>query len=573
MRVSLWCVVAVLAAVVFLLALKESTMEHFEEANAFIYAEQPLRHTLTYKPKPILYIVAPHMPFLARMSAYRPTIRVVDALPTAAAAAAAAALQCTDAYSYSRAAADTRVVTMLPDDHAKALLFLHRGTLTHVNKLRQKRVGVLSDVDRSMATVVLECYGIHAADVTFVSFPTPEDLLAASSGGVDAVAVFANREAPIMKAAAGMLGTFTALSYDDVSMSKVHIWVPFARKTLFKLSAPVPNPRPVGGTKGLPPMLTASVITVDTLLYGRADPNPNLGDVVDYVNQPSKNGYYSQFLAFHDDTLAAMRDFSSYLTYSDAEAGPGEGASAQAIKASTYQGAFADLTTVRDADANFIARTNVDGQRMYVADGDYHEFHVGGGVKLDGVRLRVGDRVALRGQRRASENGNYYVIKVGDDAAAAGGTTLLATAYVCTAAEFAKMDGMVSGDEVWIVSSSGTGIRGTIADDLSVRQRPGTVSPSGPAVCFEDNSYLTKQACAAAGLTWDAPCKRDDACPYSSPDHPDKGGCGAGGFCEMPLGVTRKAYTLVEPKSRPYYVGCAIEDVDTCTKSTTLAWD
>ena len=543
MRV-LWCVVVVLAIVVFLLALNESTLERFAN-DASHYAEQPLRHTLTYKPKPMLYIMAPDMPFLARMSVYRPTIRIVEALP--------ATLQCTDAYSYLRASADAVIVTMLPDESAKALLFLHRGKLTHVKDLRGKRIGMLSDVDQAMATVVLECYDIHASDVTFVPFSTPDALLAsASSGGVDAAAVFAHKNSPVMKAAAGMLGTFTALSYDDVSMAKVHIWVPFARKVLFNLSPPMPNPRPTGGTKGLPPMLTASAIMVDSLLYGTTNPNPNLDDVINYVNQPSKNGYYSQFFTFHDDATTAMRDYSGYLTYSDVE-----NAAPQHSAAAPHE-SFAD----RDADANFIARTNIDGRHVYVANGDYYEFHVhDAGLKLDGVRLRVGDRVALRGQRRIAENGNYYVLKADSD-------TLLATAYVCTVAEFAKMDGMLKGDEVWIVGASS--VRGTIAADLSVLQRPGIVSPVGPAVCFEDNTYLTKDACKAAGLTWDAPCKRDDACPYSSSDH--KGGCGSGGFCEMPLGVTRKGYTLVEPKSRPYYVGCAIEDVDTCT-TTTLAWE
>jgi len=555
---AMWWLVMMLALLVFLLAVNASTIhEAFAAAAAAsspkeIYAEQPITHTLVYKPKKMLYIDAP-VDDLKRISIYRPTIQMGRG------SEGADTLSFADAYQYVHdvlpESPGAVAVSILPDASAKALLFLQRGNIQHVRNLKGKRIGVLKAIDKSIASVVLECYDVHAADVEWVTFSTPGELLG-SNNNVDAMVVYAAKQEPVVKLVVSMLKQLYVVPYEDVSMTTLHIWAPFAKKGIYELhsdmkaatatavastataSTTTATAPETSASKGSPPPLTAVVITIDTLLYLPSDrvENPNIVDVIDYINQPSKNGFFTQYFTFHPVSIKAIRDFGR-----------------------TVEG-FEDRTST----ANFVITTELAADHVYVADGDYYELRAAPQLRLDGLRVRVGDRVILQGQRRDSENGYYYVTRVSKE-----GTTLT-TARILSSKDDAAMASLQEGDEVWITDKAQ---RGVVASG-AIKVRPSSsTSPLGEPVCIEDRSLVTKEFCEAAKKTWAAPCKRDDACPYfKGAASQYRGGCDvASGMCEMPLGVKRKGFTEIESGGVPYRTGCKIEDVAKCDKGA-MAW-
>jgi hypothetical protein len=320
-------------------------------------------------------------------------------------------------------------------------------------------------------------------------------------------------------------------------MQVVRIWLPTCKKDLYTVQK---KPPPVsqdgdnaGGTSGLPPATTLSVITIDTLLYATKDlgDNPNVVDVIDYINQPSKNSYFTQYFKFHKAAIDAIRDYQTQVVegfdVGDRPAAPPR------------------------PDPHFTVYDNVEGVHVYVPVGDYYELHCKPGLRLNGLRARLGDRVLLQGQTRDSENAYYYVSAVNEK------EILLTTVMIL---KTTSDPGPAVSDEVWVTD---TQERGTMTATGLVT-RSAKVSAVGPPQCVEDPTLMTEEACLAANKTWDAQCVRDDACPYFKGAASDyRGGCTpSSGYCEMPLGVTRVGYT--KTSGRPFYDGCPIESADTC---------
>ena len=90
-------------------------------------------------------------------------------------------------------------------------------------------------------------------------------------------------------------------------------------------------------------------------------------------------------------------------------------------------------------------------------------------------------------------------------------------------------------------------------------------------MCFEDLSHRTKTTCEQSGNTWDRPCLSDSDCPFykSNQNYPNTFGKCNKGFCEMPLGVIRKAYRKYV--SRPICHNCPAENPSCCIKKELMA--
>lgn len=553
-----WFILVLLICIMLLYILNKKTIKEGFLAMAEIRNEEPLVYKLTYVPKKMLYINNGPSD-LERISIYRPTIQIgIEADYNSD-----NTLQITDAYTYAHNVlpanvnSTSQVITMMPDTYVKALLFLQRGNLTNLKQVRNKKLGVLNALDRSIATIILESYGIRAIDNTFIEFATPEELLSASNG-VDVMVVYASEKDKVMKQVANMLSQVTPISYDDVSMATVHIWVPFAKKALYEVKPPVRKTTD-SVIKGLPPAMKTSALIVDTLLYSDVGmDNENIIDVINYINQPSKNGFFSQYFTFNKDAIDAMRDYALQLN------------------ADSVEGFVSSAIDNNQAHSvpNFDIQTNVSGTHVYVSDGDYYELHVSPQLRFSGLLVRPGDRIKLNGQDRAIENGYYYVQRI--DASIG---TILTSALVLQSNSKLKAVSEASsvspGDEIWIVESR---IRGAIDIHGNVVERPVSQSMQGDNTCFEDRNLVTQKACEERNFTWDAPCKRNDACPYYqngkiiNDNQNYNGGCDvSSGICEMPLGVKRKGFTKIDDKSMPYYNGCFIEDVN-CKKGI-LSWE
>jgi hypothetical protein len=71
---------------------------------------------------------------------------------------------------------------------------------------------------------------------------------------------------------------------------------------------------------------------------------------------------------------------------------------------------------------------------------------------------------------------------------------------------------------------------------------------------------------------WDRPCVKNEDCPYyrANKNYPnDRGGCLAGGVCEMPVGTQRIAYQKLSPGKEftPFCYGCDNRgDLECCAK-------
>ena len=213
-------------------------------------------------------------------------------------------------------------------------------------------------------------------------------------------------------------------------------------------------------------------------------------------------------------------------------------------------------------------------------------------ARLGEVPLRVGDRVDLRYQARASENGKYIVTEVNvrrDDALMVKAVPVSGSGAV---ARLVPNDGNLRydvqvdprlqlrpGDRVlWLAEASG-GRRGATVEAGGtsgvVTVRLGTGWDSGEpravyereklhpkAVCVTDSSVRIREMCEKdANGVWDRPCENDAECPFFQANrrYPNyRGGCVAG-LCEMPVGVKSLSFRRydVSTPARCYGGACA----------------
>ena len=95
--------------------------------------------------------------------------------------------------------------------------------------------------------------------------------------------------------------------------------------------------------------------------------------------------------------------------------------------------------------------------------------------------------------------------------------------------------------------------------------------------CFDENwermqdGPSNKDTCEANSKnTWDVPCRYNSECPYFRSNLNYKnflGGCLPGGFCEMPVGITERAYRThkASDDNKPICYNCnAVSDEDCC---------
>lgn len=109
--------------------------------------------------------------------------------------------------------------------------------------------------------------------------------------------------------------------------------------------------------------------------------------------------------------------------------------------------------------------------------------------------------------------------------------------------------------------------------------------------CYGDTTIESRQACASpydpiglrkpAPTVWDRPCFQDDDCPFYRANRNysnDRGGCLAGGKCEMPTGVLRQGYRKYDDTGihAPFCYACEDADDPRCCedqKDRTQYWD
>lgn len=82
-------------------------------------------------------------------------------------------------------------------------------------------------------------------------------------------------------------------------------------------------------------------------------------------------------------------------------------------------------------------------------------------------------------------------------------------------------------------------------------------------ICTTDTSKEYDFQCdEKKGHIWDRPCEHDFECPFYDITR-GRGGCGDGGFCEMPLGVNRKGFRKYDEGSNAFCIDRNIHNCDT----------
>lgn len=207
---------------------------------------------------------------------------------------------------------------------------------------------------------------------------------------------------------------------------------------------------------------------------------------------------------------------------------------------------------------------------------------------IDGVTLRVNDRVTLQRQADHRENGSYVVVSVDPET----GRPLLESPRIVRDAEVLEkrieapqdaaasgpiwrlsgrvpedLDGVLrAGDPVVWVTPGGeklrdvtlTRVRGRLVE-ASLPARPSAMSASSwmhpLSRCSSDPEIPTMQLCVAswdvadprehgpsvARAVWDRPCEHDVDCPFFD-EATGSHGCQGGGGCSMPVGVRRVGF-------------------------------
>eukprot|EP00798_Chlamydomonas_sp_ICE-L_P017734 gene17734-24094_t len=202
-------------------------------------------------------------------------------------------------------------------------------------------------------------------------------------------------------------------------------------------------------------------------------------------------------------------------------------------------------------------------------------------LRIDGVPVRVNDRVRLTAQVRPEENGDYFVT-----AADPGASVLNSPAPVRSDSTMsfdkarAGTDGMW---RVWIPADSVAPLRLLIGDKVAMMTaKVGTVEAvdveskrilvrtiADPdvdaaekfhplALCSVDPLIPVRELCTTRGGIWDRPCETNTDCPFFQANRTYRnyrGGCVAG-YCELPVGMKRAGYRNFQKDAKPLCHGC-----------------
>jgi hypothetical protein len=203
-------------------------------------------------------------------------------------------------------------------------------------------------------------------------------------------------------------------------------------------------------------------------------------------------------------------------------------------------------------------------------------------LRIDGVPVRVNDRVRLTAQVRPEENGDYFVT-----AAEPGASVLESPAPVRSDAtmSFDKAWASKGGDgmwHVWIPADSVMPLRLLVGDKVAIGGKVGAVEAvdvgtkrilvrtvADPdvdaigkfhplALCSVDPLIPVRELCTTRGGVWDMPCETNVDCPFFQANRTYRnyrGGCVAG-YCELPVGMKRAGYRNFQNDAKPLCHGC-----------------
>ena len=203
--------------------------------------------------------------------------------------------------------------------------------------------------------------------------------------------------------------------------------------------------------------------------------------------------------------------------------------------------------------------------RLHPRDRKRREFFIST-VRLEGVPLHRGDRVIMRTQYRADENGAYFVVDV-----TPGKGALLESPAVVTFAQpkvdKSNNDGrwrfrvprvtsralvLKPGDRVVLEAVDGAHgevIEVSVGEAMVLLDKAKNVEDVDDkfhplSLCSVDPLVPVRELCMQRGGVWDRPCERDDDCPFfqAAPMSMTRGGCDKSGFCELPIGVQNAGY-------------------------------
>lgn len=79
-------------------------------------------------------------------------------------------------------------------------------------------------------------------------------------------------------------------------------------------------------------------------------------------------------------------------------------------------------------------------------------------------------------------------------------------------------------------------------------------------VCYDHPELFTKKLCQENDQQWDRPCIDHKECPFYNAT---RGGC-YDGYCEMPIGVSRKSFRTFDPATKPICKKCPLDDLYCC---------
>jgi hypothetical protein len=304
------------------------------------------------------------------------------------------------------------------------------------------------------------------------------------------------------------------------------------------------------------------------------------GDTSTPSSTPNLNAtteYYSQYFALTPGSMRVVRERRVDRTVEVTEG-------------------FTEEKTVQTSNTKqlFKQDRDVSGAFTVAYGGRVRQLRLVNG-ELDGVPLRVGDRVTLGNQARAAENGDYIVAhRVAlAEVERAGYAVELQSPPVADVRETLHMRKRASGCvEVFTDSTMQAvhDLRLSFGDAVYVPQLASFAVVLNPrelrilaryekdekyhakAVCSNDAAVLVKELCEshvdalgnpkAAGV-WDRPCEMDAECPFFG-RHGGRGGCMNSGYCELPLGVQRVGFRSFT--GTPLCQGCGPSRADCCVE-------
>jgi hypothetical protein len=560
-----YAVVLLVITVVFACVWYRRPVEPFQQE---IMDEPILQRTLQYETKPTLSV---HMyaedrdVSLESISLVTPLIQ--RAVRRARQLASGGELTYVKAYEMAVSTVDPRlrVLTALKEP---VRLFFFKPSSSRITvgipDLRGKRIGYIRQSDKIVVERLLEAYSLSIDQVTWVHL-SPNDIFDAlfERNECDTAAFLATKDSLLLKKAQAY--NFSWIPYETLNMTQIKAAFPFCRRDLFTFEKSV--------NAALSEPITNTLLVFDTLLVGV--PDPHLHDtyriILDSINQPGKNSFYTQYFPFFKLAIQDIRAYSQQFTVE-----------------TFVDGGKKDTASIdhRDDAVLFELNKHVNGDFRRI-DPQRKLFKLFQ-TSMNGIRFKMHDRLRLNKQTVDKENGYYYVQDILKD------IVILADFMTLhlPAAEFKDMQTDTStGDSIWLIPLShslhtmlheddrvwipsikrlGVAVLNLSTSSLKIQFAAAQGSKDiededESGECIEDSQYKTKALCEGTRdmlerdknpMTWDKPCQKDEECPYYQ-ESDKRGGC-RDGYCEMPVGVKRKGYRRIDlTENKPLCSGCS----------------